>query len=38
MAENHIGLQLFPGNIANIIPMSPPNKIVPLMESSGGAR
>ena len=37
MAEAHIARQFFSGNIVNII-HSPLIKMVPLVESSGGAR
>ena len=37
MAETHIAPQFFSGNIVNIIQSSPLIKMVPLVESSGGA-
>ena len=38
MAETHIAPQFFSGNIVNITHRSPLIKMVPLVESSGGAR
>ena len=38
MVETHIMPQFFSGNIVNIIHRIPLIKVVPLVESSGGAR